>query len=83
MKPSTVSCGCVARPVMPNTSWHSVANGGAFAPAAARGAWPTTAGQGLFLTIPCIPAIHGGQMCRCREAQDVRERPSMAVRCRI
>ncbi len=22
----------------------------------------TTPGQGLFLTIPCIPAIHGGQM---------------------
>ena len=38
--------------------------------------------QGLLLQSFCIPAIHGGQMCRCREAQDVRERPSMAVRCR-
>ena len=29
----------------------------------------TSAGQGLLLQSFCIPAIHGGQMCRCREAQ--------------
>ncbi len=29
---------------------------------------PRSTGQGLLLQSFCIPAIHGGQMCRCREA---------------
>ena len=30
---------------------------------------PRSTRQGLLLQSSCIPAIHGGQMCRCREAQ--------------
>ncbi len=44
--------------------------------------------QGLLLQSCCIPAIHGGQMCRCREAHGkdcscnpIAFPPSMAVRC--
>ena len=41
---------------------------------------PRSTRQGLFLTI-LLHSRHCTWTCRCREAQDVRERPSMAVRC--
>ena len=48
---------------------------------ACRNAMPTTAWQGLFLQSFCIPAIAHG-CAGAAKHMDVRERPSMAVRCR-